>query len=464
MVTFRNIGGEKEIGSNCYLLEIDGVRIILDSGMHPKKEGEAAIPDFYQLKSGEVEAVFISHSHLDHIGTLPVLQMKQPQAEVFMTPATAAVGEVMLHNSVNVMSSKRLELGIIEYPLFTHRDLEEWSEHWQAKPYQEAFRIGPEKNVLAMFYDAGHILGSAGVYLESEAGETVFYTGDVQFEDQSVIPGADFPQDGVDTLIMECTRGQQERPEGFSRNQELSRFAGKIAETLQRGGSVLIPVFALGKGQEILYSIHRFKQEGLIPLKTPVYYGGLSAKVMRLYDLFEHRTRRIPTDFIFKEQVEMVSLPRRSKGMMRCEPGNIYLVSSGMMTEKTLSNTLAEQVLPNPANSILFVGYCDPDSPAGMLKTIATGQTVCMSSHGSPVSVKCEMDSFDFSGHSDREVLVDYVRNLHPKRVVLVHGDLEAIEWMRNRLSQELPDITIIIPEFGKTCILSGKGEQFASS
>ena len=187
MISFTNISGAEEIGANCYLLEMDGTRIVLDSGMHPKKEGKAAMPDFDSLEPNSVEAVFLSHSHLDHLGTLPVLQEKQPAAEVFMTPAAAALSEVMLHNSVNVMSAKRLDLGIVEYPFFTHNDLDRLSDAWHAKSCNEVFRVGFRQNVLATFYDAGHILGSAGVMLEGESGHTVFYTGDVQFEDQRLI-------------------------------------------------------------------------------------------------------------------------------------------------------------------------------------------------------------------------------------------------------------------------------------
>ena len=133
MISFTNISGAEEIGANCYLLEMDGTRIVLDSGMHPKREGMAAMPDFDSMEPNSVEAVFLSHSHLDHLGTLPVLQEKQPAAEVFMTPAAAALSEVMLHNSVNVMSAKRLDLGIVEYPFFTHNDLDRLSDAWHAK-------------------------------------------------------------------------------------------------------------------------------------------------------------------------------------------------------------------------------------------------------------------------------------------------------------------------------------------
>ena len=141
--------------------------------------------------------------------------------------------------------------------------------------------------------------------LEGESGHTVFYTGDVQFEDQSMIPGADFPESGVDTLVMECTRGGFQRSAHYSRPEEMVRFGKAIAETLERGGAVLIPVFAIGKSQEMLFNIHRFKQQGVIPSNTPVYFGGLSAKVSLLYDRFAGLTRRHDHEFKLKEEIQI---------------------------------------------------------------------------------------------------------------------------------------------------------------
>ncbi len=452
MISFTNISGAEEIGSNSYLLEMDGTRIVLDAGMHPKKEGLAAVPQYDLIgEAGSLDAIFVTHSHLDHLGTLPVLQDKQPGAEVFMTPATAALSSVMLHNSVNVMTSKRMELGIVEYPFFTHSELDRLSESWITHSCGEAFRIGSKKNVLATLYDAGHILGSAGVMLESESGGTVFYTGDVQFEDQSMIPGADFPDGGVDTLITECTRGNYDRPEDYARQAELKRFADAITATIERGGAVLVPVFALGKSQEMLYNLDHFKAKGWIPASTPVYFGGLSAKVTHFYDKFDNKTRRMDPGYLLKQEVDVVPLPRNGRGALRCEPGAIYLVSSGMMSEKTISNMLAEQVLPNEKNSILFVGYCDPDSPAGMLKEMNVGDTVRLRRSGHPVPIHCDIKWFDFSGHSARNLLVDYAKRIAPKRVILVHGDPEAVEWMRASLRQELPNTEILIPISGQT-------------
>lgn len=456
MVSFTNISGTTEIGSNSYLLDIDGTRIVLDSGMNPKKEGLEAIPDFDAIgrvlgEDTPLDAIFITHSHLDHIGTLPVLQERRPEAEVFMTHATAALTEIMLHNSINVMEAKRIDLGIADYPFFTHDELDNLSESWHARHYDEAFRVGFGKNVLATLYDAGHIMGSAGVLLEGISGDTVFYTGDVQFENQSLIPGADFPTEGVDTLIMECTRGDFHRSVHYNRNEEIERLGQCIADTLERGGAVLIPVFALGKSQELLYILHKLKERGAFPRKTPIYFGGLSAKVTKLFDKFADKIPRFHPEFLLREQVDTAPVPRKGKAPLRCEAGNIYLVSSGMMSEKTLSNNMAEQIISQERSSVLFVGYCDPESPAGVLKTIPRGEHVRLRHNGRPVQRNCSIESFDFSGHASRELLVDYALRLKPKRVILVHGDGDAVEWMKTRLNEGLPGADIIAPECGKT-------------
>lgn len=456
MISFTNISGSEEIGSNCYLLDMDGTRIVLDSGMHPKREGNSAMPDFELINKivgndRGLDAIFITHSHLDHMGTLPVLQEKQSAAEVYMTHATSALTEAMLHNSVNVMSSKRMDLGIVEYPFFTHEELDRLSESWQSRNYREAFKIGFKQEVLATLYDAGHILGSAGVYLESISGGTVFYTGDVQFENQSLIPCADFPESGVDTLIIECTRGNAERSKNYERSKEIDRLGQSIAKVLDRGGAVLIPVFALGKSQELLYIIHLLKEQGVIPEKTPVYFGGLSTKVTKIFDKFADKSPRLNPEINLRKDIKTAPVPQKGKAPLRCEAGNIYLVSSGMMTEKTLSNTMAEQILPQKRNAILFVGYCDPDSPAGELKTIPLGGTIRMHRNARPVQRNCEIESFDFSGHAVRELLVDYAVRLNPPRVILVHGDPEAIEWMHGQLETKMPGSEIIAPNPGQT-------------
>ena len=121
---FINLTRRIEIGANCYYIEAAGQRLVLDCGMHPKLEGEEALPNFKPIANRKLDAILVSHAHLDHIGTLPVLMGRQPDARVFMSEATAEIGDALLHNSVNVMKRQREELGVTMYPLYTHRSLD----------------------------------------------------------------------------------------------------------------------------------------------------------------------------------------------------------------------------------------------------------------------------------------------------------------------------------------------------
>lgn len=440
----QNLTRKNEIGANCYLLDLDGTRVILDSGMHPKEEGMACIPDFDQVPVDSTDAIIVTHAHLDHVGSLPVLMREQPSADVFMTGGTAALADAMLHNSVNVMTSQRMELGITEYPFFTHRELDRLKPGWIQRPVGRRFDVG-RGNVTAEFYDAGHILGSAGVMLDT-GDTTIFYTGDVNFEDQTLTKAAEFPEGDVDVLILETTRGSVPRAPGYTRADEENRLAAAIDDALTRGGSVLVPVFAIGKTQEVLLMLDRFKREHLISGKAPVYIGGLSTKMTHIFDKFASKTRRNHPGLQILKDIEIQLSPRRQRKEINYSPGSIYALSSGMMTEKTVSNGFAFQFLDNPLNSLLFVGYADPASPAGKIRDAEKGDSIILDPDRRAIDLNCTVDVFDFSGHAPRQHLRDFANKLRPKKIILVHGDPDALDWFKDTLSEDLPDTEIVIP------------------
>lgn len=447
---FENLTGYNEIGSHCFSLKMGSTRIVLDAGVHPKREGFASLPNFEKLTKGSVDAICISHAHLDHLGALPVLMEKQPDAEVFMTHATLAIGDAMMHNSVNVMSSKRVEEGIVEYPLFNHGELEDCVERWIGCHFGQTFTVGSKNDVDITFYSAGHILGAAGILVEYQ-GHRLLYTGDVNFEDQTLTPAADLPTENIDTLLLECTRGSVPRREGYTRESEEARFAQAVQDSLDRGGIVLVPVFALGKTQEILTMIHRQKQKGVISRSAPVYIGGLSTKVTRIFDKFADSTPRLYPNFRIMDEVDVTVAGKRSqKKALTCHAGGIYVLSSGMMTEKTLSNRIATQILPHPANTILFVGYADPDSPAGAIKIAKQGEVITLDKKVK-VPLKCRIEEFDFSGHADREQLVNFAKKVSPKNLFLVHGDQDALDWMYETCKKALPHSHVQIANHDET-------------
>jgi predicted metal-dependent RNase len=355
----------------------------------------------------------------------------------------------MLHNSVNVMTSQREELGLADYPLFTHNEVNDATMQWSLRGLRRPFEIG-DRGLKATFFDAGHVLGAVGVMFESARG-TVFHTGDVHFEEQSIATGAEFPRTGVDTLVLEATRGDSPRAPSYTRAGEASRLAGVIRETLKGGGSVLIPVFALGKSQEMLVLLHQLVLAGEIP-STPVFLGGLSTKISAAYDELTHRSSRLHQGLeLLRElpDLQFSARPKRGKARtpMLYRPGAIFALSSGMMTENTVSNEFAFQFLANPQNTLCFVGYADPASPAGRIKNTPHGYPVRLNENREPVTLDCRVETFDFSGHSDRERLCAYARDLKPRRIILVHGDPSALEWFRKTLSSEMPDCDVRIAE-----------------
>ncbi len=253
--------------------------------------------------------IIISHSHLDHIGTLPVLMRRQPDARIFMTEATAEIGSALLHNSVSVMMRQREEIGVAIYPLFTHKETDRATDRWRWCPLGQPFTLEGERAkpheagaLTVEFVDAGHVLGAAGVILRAE-GRTIFYTGDVNFDDQTITKGAVFPESGVDVLIIETTRGDSPLPEGFTRAAEERRLAEAIERAFSRGGCILMPVFALGKTQEALAMIYKFRREKLLG-DFPVYIGGLSVKMTEIYDRRAMTTRRLLPRLQLLEEVE----------------------------------------------------------------------------------------------------------------------------------------------------------------
>jgi Cft2 family RNA processing exonuclease len=453
-ITFTNLTRAVEIGANSYVLDIAGRKVVLDSGLHPKRDGIDAVPDLTLIPDDSVEAIVLSHAHQDHLGSIPLLMRRQPRAPVFMTEATRQLSDVMLHNSVNVMLKKREE-GITSYPLFTHREVDGATRRWRTAPLHQRFdstgerlHVSESADISFEFFDAGHILGSVGTMIRG-GGRKIFYTGDVNFEDQTIMQGARFPEEPLDVLIIETTRGDRAVPEGFTRAGEEQRLAEAIRATFERGGGVLMPLFALGKTQELLAMFHGFRRRGLLRKDCPIYIGGLGAKLTEIHDKLAHQTPRQHHDLQLLDMVAPFVVAGQQAGALPMKPNRIYALSSGMMSEKTISNTFARHVLSEPMHSLVFVGYSDPESVAGKIQLAQHGETVQLSPDLPPQQLLCPIEKFNFSGHASRESLRAYVNKVRPKKVLLVHGDGAAVEWFRETLSGDLPESEVIAPTPG---------------
>jgi len=452
-MTFTNLTRANEIGANSYLLDFgpDG-RVVLDAGMHPRAEGVQGSPRLEQLKFDSVDTILVSHAHHDHTGALPLLMRDHPGARVFMSEPTYYLAEPLLHNSVQVMLKQKVEKGIAEYPLFTHRELDQLVKVWQAcgleRPWSPRGYPDPENEALSFsFHDAGHILGSVGTALRHR-GRTIFYTGDVNFTDQTLLRAAEFPRADIDVLITETTRGSQSMPENFTRDGEIERLALALEQTFAQGGAVLMPVFAMGKTQELLAQLHFFQKSRRLP-ETPIYIGGLGRSFCEIYDRLAGRTRRKHSKLNLLEDIRPQVMDGRLARDFNPKKGHIYLISSGMMTENTLSNIFAQEFLAHERHSVFFVGYCDPQSPAGRLLMTKQNDSVTLNAAYGPQPVRCRVEHFDFTAHAQREDLLRYILEVKPRVCVLVHGDPPALAWFQQELATQAPGMKVVLPQPG---------------
>ena len=444
----KNLTRYNAIGANSYLIDTGNCKIILDSGLHPKEEGLDATPALEEVKANTVNAVILTHAHLDHAGTIPLVMRRHSEATLYSTPPTADLADALMHNSVNVMQSKREELGITDYPLYGHKEIEKLARRWKKVCYKKRVKIA--EDVYITFYNAGHVLGSCGVLIEAN-GKTLFYTGDIQFADQCLIGAAEFPTENIDILIIETTRGAIPRKPEYSRETEKQQLCNAINHALEKGGSALIPVFAIGKTQEVLSMIHEFKQKNLIPDKVPVFIGGLSTKMTLIFDEYNNSQYRRDKDFNIIEDMNLkIGKKKKKRTPIVYQKRAIFALSSGMMTEKTVSNDFARTFINNPKNSLLFVGYADPQSPAGRIRNTERGQMININPEKEDVLLDCDLEVFDFSGHSTRDEILDYILKVKAKTNFLVHGDIAASEWFQQQIAEKSKAMDVIIPEPAK--------------
>lgn len=427
----------------------------MDAGTHPKREGRASMPLFGLIKDQDVDAVAISHCHHDHVGSLPVALRYFPRAHVMMSELSYFLIERVLHNSVNVMTRQRDEAGIQDYPLYSHDEVDDIAARFQGFKYNRevewaAFhktRAGMRSPTLE-FYDAGHALGSAGMMVRGEK-ETVFFTGDVSFRDQTILKGARFEDVKADVLIMETTRGDRAVPPGFTREAEIERLTQAIERVIKRKGCVLIPTFALGRTQEMLAMLALLTRSGRLK-PQPIYIGGLGRVFTEIYDIESHRAHRQHSNLQLREALNLVVLEKGQLEQMKLSGGRIFVMTAGMLSENTAAHELAMRMIGDERQGIFFVGYADPDTPGGRLKKAKLGETFLFSGSAGEVTRRCELEDFDLTAHANRDELLNFVGQVSPRAVLLGHGGETSRQWFEQQIRARYPKIKIIQPGPGK--------------
>jgi Cft2 family RNA processing exonuclease len=447
-----NLNPDTAIGASAWFVEMEGHRLLMDAGIHPKREGNASLPLFKLIAHQEVDAIAITHCHHDHVGALPVAIRHFPNAHILLTELSYFLVERVLHNSVNVMIRQRDEAGIREYPLYSHDEVDEIAHLFQGFKYNREIEWASWRKTKAgsfsptlEFFDAGHALGSAGIMVRGKK-ESLFYTGDVCFHDQTLLRAARFDAIHAETLMVECTRGSHVAVPGFSRKAEINRLVQSVDRVLRRGGSVLIPVFALGRTQEIL-ALLALEMRAKHLREQPVYIGGLGRVFTEIYDLEARRAHRMHPQLRLTEALDLQVLDKKQIETMRLGGGRLFVLTAGMMTEHTAAHDLAIRMMSDPRNGIFFVGYADPDTPGGRMKISKPGEPFMFSPTVGEVTRKCEVLDFDLTAHANREETLNFIGEVNPRTVLLVHGEESSRAWMEQQIRARHPKIRILQPQ-----------------
>ncbi len=449
MTRFIPLGGAGEIGANSYYLNISGTGIIIDCGMHPQKTGAEALPDFDIIQDEDIDYVLISHAHQDHLSGLPFLVQRHPYIRIITTPQTRALAELTLHDAVSILSRLVTE---DDMKFYSHKEIDLLIQSIEYRALGETFEIKGynhinDEPIKVTFHDAGHILGSASIMIEHN-NHRIFYSGDINLKPQSWMQGAHLPKTRVDTLLLETTYGATESSTINSWKKETERFASAANRIINEGGSILIPVFSLGKMQEVLKMIWQLMDTGRLA-KVDIYSGGIAVKISRAYDYNRFVVNCLDPEF------ELTAVPH--KDLYEVENPQeffthpcIVLASSGMMVEGTASFRLAQRWLSQRNSAIFTVGYMEKETPGYVISTTERGMKIRLSALYEEIEVKCSIKSFRFSAHSLREDLLKVVDTLNPGNVILIHGDPPAIDWIGASILKENKKRRVYAAEPGK--------------
>ncbi|UCH65251.1 MAG: MBL fold metallo-hydrolase [Ignavibacterium sp.] len=454
MIKYLSLGGANEIGANCHYLNVNGTGIILDCGMHPKRVGLEALPKFELLDDKPTDYVLISHAHQDHLNALPFLIKKFPHLKILTTPQTRAIAELTLRNAINILKD---QIKDESFTIYSHEEVDLLIKSIAYKSYHEEFDVTglnsvSSSNITTEFFDAGHILGSAGIMITADNTKT-FYTGDINLSSQTILKGATLPSSNVNTLILECTYGATDSSSLNPWEKELELLVLSMNKVINNDGSVLLPVFSLGKLQEMLATVHLQMQMGKLT-NVDIYTAGIGKKINRVYDYNRYAVNRNEKELILHDVNQKDLYEIKSTEELFKYP-SIVLASSGMMVESTLSFILAKRWLSQKKSAIFTVGYMDDESPGYLVANARKGDKIKLKESEKDIDVKCEVKNFNFSAHSRRDELLKIVKKLKPDNVVLVHGDAEAIDWMGSSIIKMKKGIKVYSARIGKELLFA---------
>lgn len=452
-------GAAKMVTGSCHLIEYANKKLLVDCGMRQGQDTKTELgEDSFPFDAASVDAVLLTHAHIDHSGLLPLLVKKGFSGDIITTEATSQLCTIMLPDSANIQeydaqleNKKRQRAGkkLIE-PLYTMQDVNNTLKLIKGVKYDETVKLSDE--VTVRFKDAGHLLGSASVEIwitEDGTTKTLAFSGDIGRAERPIICDPKFIEQ-ADYVIMESTYGDRNHEAGTNDEKE-AQLASVLRAAIARGGNIVIPSFAIGRTQELLYYIKRFIANNTVKglEKIPVYVDSpLGIEATRVYErsadgyydeeAMELRREGSPFDF---ETVNFTRTADESK-LINVTPGQkIIIASSGMCDAGRIRHHLKHNLYQKNA-TVIFAGY----QAVGTLGRLLVDGAEKVKLFGEEIRVNAVIEHLSvFSGHAGRNELVDWVSAITPKpdRVFLVHGEEEALDMLAGAIRSLGYNVTV---------------------
>ncbi len=418
------LGAARQVGRSCFLLQTPESRILLDCGIDPSEEGAETYPflDAPEFNISEIDAVIVSHSHLDHSGLIPYLFKFGYQGPVYCTLPTRDVMSLLQLDMIKIQRNEGKE------PLYTSEEVRQMVLHTICLDYDEVTDITPD--VRLTFYNAGHVIGSSISHLNIGNGlHNLVYTGDLKYGRTNVLEAGNTQFPRVETLVMESTYGGKEN---VMAEQEADNYMiDVITRTIGRGGKVLIPVLGSGRAQEIMIIVERLMRESRIP-PAPIYLDGMLWDITAIHTAYpEYLNRNIRQQIFHKEDnpflselFKRVGSQKERKQIMLEEGPCIILATSGMLAGGPSVEYL-KGLAEGSKHSLVFSCYLPPGSLGHRIRSGEKEIPFVEGGKQQMLQIKLEVGKVEVTNHSDRRQLMNYVKrcNPQPRKIIVVHGE-----------------------------------------
>ncbi|XP_069893194.1 integrator complex subunit 11 isoform X3 [Dipodomys merriami] len=437
------LGAGQDVGRSCILVSIAGKNVMLDCGMHMGFNDDRRFPDFsYITQNGRLtdflDCVIISHFHLDHCGALPYFsEMVGYDGPIYMTHPTQAICPILLEDYRKIAVDKKGEANF-----FTSQMIKDCMKKVVAVHLHQTVQVDDELEIKA--YYAGHVLGAA-MFQIKVGSESVVYTGDYNMTPDRHLGAAWIDRCRPNLLITESTYATTIRDSKRCRERD---FLKKVHETVERGGKVLIPVFALGRAQELCILLETFWER--MNLKVPIYFStGLTEKANHYYKLFITWTnQKIRKTFVQRNMFEFKHIKAFDRAFAD-NPGPMVVFATPGMLHAGQSLQIFRKWAGNEKNMVIMPGYCVQGTVG---HKILSGQRKLEMEGRQVLEVKMQVEYMSFSAHADAKGIMQLVGQAEPENVLLVHGEAKKMEFLRQKIEQEFR----LLPETKKPRLLHG--------